>query len=201
MAQTKAPFYSTAAVLALAFPLAGVMAVREPDEAWMFILASVFMPVAWLIVETLKFSNQDNAPAEEDRVTLRQSIRSAGILILIPLALTVLFTSGLEWITDAWETRILGCAFGIALIVIANAIPKRPASLSQSGASMAQRQSIARFSGLVLMLTGAFYILASFITPQDYAPFVLCAVAVIGSLLVVGRCLMAMVGSKTEADA
>lgn len=199
MAQTKAPFYSTATALALAFPLAGVMAAREPDEAWMFILAAIFMPVAWLLVETLKFSNPDNAPSEEDRVTLRLSIRSAGILILIPLGLTVLFTSGFDWITDAWETRFLGSAFGIALIVIANAIPKRPASLSPKGASMAQRQSIARFTGLVLMLTGAIYILASFITPQDYAAFVLSAVAAFGSLLVVGRCVIAMIGPKAEA--
>ena len=199
MAQTKAPFYSTAAVLALAFPLAGIMAVREPEEAWMFIVAAVFMPIAWLIVETLKFSNQSEAPAEEDRVTLRQSIRSAGVLILIPLALTVLFTSGFGWINDVWETRLLGCAFGIALMVIANAIPKRPTSLRQSGATLAQRQSIARFSGLALMLTGALYILAAFITPQDHAALVLSAVAVFGSLLVVGRCLLAMIGPKAEA--
>ena len=53
MAQTKAPFYSTVAVLALAFPLAGIMAIREPNEAWMFILGAIFMPVAWLIVSSV----------------------------------------------------------------------------------------------------------------------------------------------------
>lgn len=199
MAQTKAPFYSTVAVLALAFPLAGIMAIREPNEAWMFILGAIFMPVAWLIVETFKFSNASKAPAEEDRVTLRQSIRSAGILILIPLGLTVVFTSGLSWITDAWEVRILGSAFGIAMIVIANAIPKRPTSLSAGGASYAKRQAIARFSGLVLMITGALYILASFIVPQDYSAIALTGIAVCGSALVVLRCLMAAMGSKAEA--
>lgn len=199
MAQTKAPFFSTAAILALALPLAGIMAVREPDEAWMFILAAVFMPIAWLIVETLKFSNQDTKPELEDRITLRQSIRSAGLLILIPLGLTVLFTSGFDWINDAWETRILGCAFGLALIVIANAIPKRPASLSQGGASLAERQAIARFSGRTLMITGAVYILAAFLSPDDLAAFVLSAIAIIGSLLVVGRCLFAMTRPKSQA--
>lgn len=199
MAQTKAPFYSTVAVLALAFPLAGIMAIREPNEAWMFILGAIFMPVAWLIVETLKFSNASKAPAEEDRVTLRQSIRSAGILILIPLGLTVVFTSGLSWLTDAWEVRILGMAFGVAMIVIANAIPKRPTSLSAGGASYAKRQVIARFSGLVLMITGALYILASFIIPQDYSAIALTGIAVCGSALVVLRCLMAAMGSKAEA--
>lgn len=199
MAQTKAPFYSTVAVLALAFPLAGIMAIREPNEAWMFILGAIFMPVAWLIVETLKFSNASKAPAEEDRVTLRQSIRSAGILILIPLGLTVVFTSGLSWLTDAWEVRILGMAFGVAMIVIANAIPKRPTSLSAGGASYAKRQAIARFSGLVLMITGALYILASFIIPQDYSAIALTGIAVCGSALVVLRCLMAAMGSKAEA--
>lgn len=199
MAQTKAPFFSTAAILALAFPLAGILAVREPSEGWMFILGAVFMPVAWLLVETLKFSNQDNKPSEEDRVTLRQSIRSAGILILIPMGLTVVFTSGFSWITDAWEVRILGSAFGIAMIVIANAIPKRPTSLSKGSASQAQRQAIARFSGLVLMITGALYILAAFITPQDYSALALTGIAICGSLLVVGRCLIAMFGSQSEA--
>lgn len=199
MAQTKAPFYSTVAVLALAFPLAGIMAIREPNEAWMFILGAIFMPVAWLIVETLKFSNASKAPAEEDRVTLRQSVRSAGILILIPLGLTVVFTSGLTWITDAWEVRILGSAFGIAMIVIANAIPKRPTSLSEGGASYAKRQAIARFSGLVLMITGALYILASFIIPQDYSAIALTGIAVCGSALVVIRCLMATMGPKAKA--
>lgn len=199
MAQTKAPFFSTAAILALAFPLAGVLAVREPDEGWMFILGAIFLPVAWLLVETLKFSNQENKPSEEDRVTLRKSIRSAGILILIPMGLTVVFTSGFTWITDAWEIRILGSAFGIAMIVIANAIPKRPTSLSPGSASQAQRQAIARFSGLVLMITGALYILAAFITPQDYSAIALSAIAVCGSLLVVARCLMVMLGAKTQA--
>lgn len=199
MAQTKAPFYSTAAVLALAFPLAGIMAVREPEVAWMFVLGAIFMPVAWLVVETLKFSNQANAPAEEDRVTLRQSIRSAGILILIPMGLTVVFTSGFTWITDAWEVRILGSAFGIAMIVIANAIPKRPTSLSSGGASYAKRQAVARFSGLVLMITGALYILASFIVPQDYSAIALTSIAVCGSALVIIRSLMAAMGSKAEA--
>ncbi|WP_306016290.1 hypothetical protein [Oceanicaulis sp. MMSF_3324] len=199
MAQTKAPFLSTAAILALALPLAVIMAVREPDAAWMFILAAVFMPIAWLVVETLKFSNQETKPALEDRITLRQSVRSAGLLILIPLGLTVLFTSGFDWINDAWETRILGCAFGLALIVIANAIPKRPTSLSQGGASLAERQAIARFSGRTLMITGAIYILAAFVTPNDLAGFVLSAIAIIGSLLVVGRCLFAMTRAKSQA--
>lgn len=199
MAQTKAPFYSTAAVLALAFPLAGIMAVREPEVAWMFILAAIFIPVAWLIVETLKFSNETDSPVEEDRVTLRQSIRSAGILILIPMGLTVVFTSGFTWITDAWEVRILGSAFGIAMIVIANAIPKRPTSLSAGGPSYAKRQAVARFSGLVLMITGALYILASFIVPQDYSALGLTSIAVCGSALVIIRSLMAAMGSNSEA--
>ena len=49
------------------------------------------------------------------------------------------------------------------------------------------------------MITGALYILASFIIPQDYSAIALTGIAVCGSALVVLRCLMAAMGSKAEA--
>lgn len=189
MAQTKPPFLSTFGVLALAFPLAVTMMIREPEEGWIFILGALFLPVCWLITETLKFHSAENKPNLEDLTTLRQSVRSAGLLVLVPLTLTVIFTSGMTWITDAIEVRIMGSAFGIAMIIIGNAIPKRPASLSKGKATLAQRQSVARFSGITLMITGAVYAFASFITPADYSALVLITISVIGSGLVIMRCL------------
>ena len=49
------------------------------------------------------------------------------------------------------------------------------------------------------MITGAVYILAAFLSPDDLAAFVLSAIAIIGSLLVVGRCLFAMTRPKSQA--
>jgi NhaP-type Na+/H+ and K+/H+ antiporter len=50
-----------------------------------------------------------------------------------------------------------------------------------------------------LIITGALYILAAFITPQDYSALALTAIAVCGSLLVVARCLTVMLGAKSQA--
>jgi len=199
MTDSKAPFFSTLAVLAMAFPLAAIMVMRKQDDGLIFVLGALFLPVAWAIVETVKFGGKGSTHNHEDRVTLRQSVRSAGVLVLIPMTLTVVFTSGLTWINDEMEVRIMGTAFGVAMMIIANAIPKRPASMRDGATNASQRQAFARFAGLVLMVTGALYAIASFVTPSDHAALVMVLITVGGSSVVILRCIAMAMSPKVNA--
>jgi len=46
MTDSKAPFFSTLAVLAMAFPLAAIMVMRKQDDGLIFVLGALFLPVA-----------------------------------------------------------------------------------------------------------------------------------------------------------
>lgn len=199
MTKGHGPVISTLAILAAVAGLAGVMVVREPDLAWMFILAALFMPLAWILIEVFKFQGVLAPSRVEDRAHLRRSLRSAGVLLAIPLALTIVFTSGISWITDAMEVRIMAVGFGVGVILIADFIPKQPASMTPGCASAAQRQAFARFAGRTLMLTGIAYIITAFITPDAYSAPALMLVAVTGAGLVLARGLLMALRGRARA--
>jgi small-conductance mechanosensitive channel len=95
MTKRKGNILAPLLVLALIFPLAGIMIMREPQVAWMFILAAAILPIAWILIEVFKAPKSNDEAAIEDRATLRNSIFAAGLLIILPLGLTVVFSSGI----------------------------------------------------------------------------------------------------------
>jgi uncharacterized membrane protein len=97
------------------------------------------------------------------------------------------------------EIRIMGASFGIALIIIANAIPKRPVSMSGDMAERSRRQAFSRFAGRILMITGALYAIAAFIVPEDYAAIALTSIVAIGSGSVFIRAIANSMRPKAEA--
>lgn len=165
----------------------GVMIVREPDMAWIFGGAMAFLPIGWFITEKFKFRGELDDSAREDRETLRFSITGAGVLLLVPLALTVLFTSGLDWITDAIEQRTMGIVFGLVMALFGNMYGKRPVSLSKAKCSTSKQQAFIRVSAKTFVLTGLIYGAVWIFVPLDIGLPVSMAILVLGSGSVVAR--------------
>lgn len=174
-------------MLTLVIVLGAVMIVREPGMAWVWGFAMAIMPISWFIVERLKFRGELTDFEREDRVAIRTSVAAAGLMLAVPLALTVLFTSGIETITDAVEQRAMGITFAVVMILWGNFVPKRAASLSGKECSPETQQAFNRFAGMMFMTTGLLYGLIWAFGPLDLALPASMTVLGIGMAIMMGR--------------
>lgn len=174
-------------MLTLVIVLGAVMIVREPDMIWLWAFAMAIMPLCWFVLERLRFRGELTDFEREDRVAIRTSVAGAGLMLAVPLGLTVLFTSGFETITDAFEQRAMGITFAAVMILWGNFVPKRAASLSGKECSPQGQQAFNRFSGLMFMTTGLLYGLIWAFAPLDLALPVSMTVLGIGMAIMMGR--------------
>jgi hypothetical protein len=181
MTRPNTPIYIPLAMILGTFVFGGIMIMREPSLAWVFAGAMAFLPIAWAFIELRKFRGELDDHAMEDRSTVRASIAGAGLLLVVPLALTVLFTSGFSWITDAIEQRTMGIVFGLVMALYGNRYAKRPASLSDGEASATGQQAFIRFSAQVFVITGLIYTAIWIFAPLDPALPISMTVLVLGS--------------------
>lgn len=177
-------------MLTLVIVLGAVMIVREPGMAWVWGFAMAIMPVCWFVIERLRFRGELTDFEREDRVAIRTSVAGAGVMLAVPLGLTVLFTSGFVIITDAFEQRAMGVSFAIVMVLWGNFVPKRAASLSGKECSPEGQQAFNRFSGLMFMTTGLLYGLIWAFAPLDLALPVSMTVLGIGMAIMMGRAAM-----------
>lgn len=149
--------------------LGSIMITRKPEVAPVFGFAMGILPIAWFLIEKVRFRGELDESAREDRMMVRNSVAAAGLMMAVPLGLTVLFTSGITAITDDFEQRAMGIVFGMVFAAYGNFVPKRPVSLSKGECSPAGQQAFNRFSGLMFMLTGLAYAGVWIFVPLDYA--------------------------------
>lgn len=174
-------------MLTLVIVLGVVMIVREPDMTWLWAFAMTIMPLCWFLIERLRFRGELTDFEREDRVTIRTSVAGAGLMLAVPLGLTVLFTSGIETITDAIEQRAMGITFAVVMVLWGNFVPKRLASLSGKECSPQGQQAFNRFSGLMFMTTGLLYGLIWAFVPLDLALPASMTVLGFGMAILMGR--------------
>lgn len=187
MTRLDSPIILPLAIITGIMVFGGIMIFREPDMALVFGGTMAFLPVGWFIIERSKFRGELDDNASEDRATLRFSITGAGVLLLAPLALTVLFTSGLNWVTDAIEQRTMGIVFGLVMAFYGNMYGKRPVSLSKAKSSTSKQQAFIRLSAKTFVLTGLIYGAVWIFVPLDIGLPVSMVILVLGSGSVVAR--------------
>lgn len=190
MNTTRPNLIAPLVMLTIVIALGAVMIVREPDMTLLWAFAMAIMPVCWFVIELLRFQGELSDFEREDRVAIRTSIAGAGLMLAVPLALTVLFTSGFETITDAFEKRAMGISFAVVMILWGNFVPKRAASLSGKECSPQGQQAFNRFSGLMFMTTGLLYGLIWAFAPLDFALPASMTVLGIGMAIMMGRATM-----------
>lgn len=187
MNTTRPNLFPPLIMLTLVLALGAVMIVREPGLTLVWGFAMAVMPVSWFIVERLKFRGELTEFEREDRTSVRTSVAMAGLMLAVPLALTVLFTSGFEAITDNVEQRAMGITFAVVMVLWGNYVPKRPASLSGSECSPSGQQAFNRFAGLMFMTTGLLYGLIWAFAPLDLALPVAMGVLAVGMGIMMAR--------------
>jgi hypothetical protein len=187
MTRPNTPIIIPLTMIGLTFVFGGIMISREPQLTPMFALAMGLLPIAWVFIEMRKFRGELDDNAKEDRAMIRGSIAAAAVLILVPLSLTVLFTSGLTWITDAIEQRTMGIVFGLVMVFYGNMYGKRPVSLSKGECSPTGQQSFIRFSARIFVVTGLIYTAVWIFAPLDPALPISMTFLVLGNALIIGR--------------
>ncbi|MEQ8405216.1 MAG: hypothetical protein RKE49_08965 [Oceanicaulis sp.] len=169
----RSPLPPLSAVLATG-ALAGLMVVEEPGSAPLWVLAGVMLPTAWLILETVAFAGDLSIKRREARDRVRLAITIASVMLALPLALTLLFTSGMVTASDAVEQRALGAAFGLGLVIYGNWSTKAPVELDAPDA--ARQQARARVFAAAFVLAGLGCALAWLAAPISLAPWIAGAV-------------------------
>ena len=159
------PLMIVIAVLALAL----IMIVREPGLAWVFGLAAIFLPGCWILIEKLRFAYPLSEKGLEERALIRRSIGLAALMIAVALGMTVIYTSGLAWVTDQFEQRSTGIVFAMLLIVVGNIMPKTPVPLSDDPSASTQRQAQMRTTGVFMVVSGLLYGRVWVFAPLDLA--------------------------------
>ena len=180
------PLMVVIAILALAV----IMMLREPDLAWMFGLAAIFLPACWVLIETLRFTYPLSETALEERDLIRRSIGLAALMIAVALGMTVIYTSGFAWITDQFEQRSTGIVFAMLLVVVGNILPKTPVPLSDDPNASIKRQAQMRSTGLFMVITGLIYGLVWVLAPLDLATPLSMGALVSGVALMMLRLVM-----------
>ena len=174
-------------MILLTIAMGGYLIVQKPQATLAFLIAMFALPFFWFLIERKRFRGDLNPRQLEDREMIRYSITGAGLMLVVPLALTILFTSGIDWITDEMEQRTMGIVFGLVFAAYGNAMPKRPVSLSEDGDAPAKTQAFNRFSGLMFVLTGLAYVLAWIFIPISIALPAAMTVLVLGIGFVIVR--------------
>lgn len=197
---TRRPLTVTLAPLttALVFGVAATLWYFRPERAAPWLAAMGVLTVGWgvhaLLSRRVASRRGKNAGSDLDTgpEQIRQAITMAGLILLVPLALTLGTELGFlgETVRKAISTRAVGVIIGAILAVYGNAIPKMltPVSLRRCEPSGAQR-----FTGWVFALAGVFYALAWLALPVVTARAVSFLIAAGGVLLVLLRLLQSVV--------
>lgn len=154
----KPNFLIPAFILGLIQILGLIMMFREPGLIWMWAIAMLMLPVAWFLLERLRFKGTLDQSALDDQKTVRWSVSAASIMIVIPLSLTVVYDTGLAGFSDTFEQRLAGIVFGIVLVGYGNLVQKRPASLGKGIDNAARQQTTNRQAARIFVITGFAYI-------------------------------------------
>lgn len=186
MSRTSNSLFAPLFMVGATVTLSALAAYREPDGAIAFLVAMLFLPIAWTVVEWRNRKRERTERCREDLASIRWSISAAGFLLLVPLIFTLMISYGVtEALGDDVEKRIMGVAFGLIFLLYGNSAPKRPVSLSEAGCSPAKLQAHGRLSGRVFMLTAIVYGLIWALAPIDYALPAAMTVLVSGVLVVI----------------
>lgn len=151
--------------------LGAVMWMREPQGGAAFAIAIFLLPIAWAFIEWRHRGSETSDPADiEELSTVRYSILGAGLMIAVPLAITLAISLGLTGsLSDEVERRGMGIVFGIVFLLYGNNVPKRPVTLSRKGCSPGAIQAQTRFAGRTFMLTALVYTLIWLFAPIAWA--------------------------------
>ncbi|MBO6797840.1 hypothetical protein [Maricaulis sp.] len=186
MSRTSNSIFGPMAMVVLTFSLGAIAAYREPEGLIAFMIAALFLPVAWTVIEIKKRNQERDERFYENQAAIRWSISAAGLLMAVPLAFTLVVSFGItEALGDAMEQRILGVLFGVIFLLYGNAAPKRPIALQDAGCSPERAQAQARFAGRMFVLTALAYTLIWAFAPIEWAMPAAMAVLFSGVIVVV----------------
>lgn len=185
MSRTSNSVLGPMVMVVLTFSLGALAAYREPEGMIAFLIAALFLPVAWTVIEIKKRNEERDERFYESQATIRWSISAAGLLMVAPLAFTLVVSYGVtEALGDDLEQRIMGVLFGVIFLLYGNAAPKRPVALKDAGCSPERVQAQSRFAGRMFVLTGLAYTLIWAFAPIEWALPVAMAVLFSGVIVV-----------------
>ena len=190
MSRATNSIFGPMVMVVLTFSLGILAAYREPEGMIAFLIAALFLPVSWAVIEIRKRNEERNERFYETQATIRWSISAAGMLMAVPLAFTLVISYEItEALGDELEQRIMGVLFGVIFLLYGNAAPKRPIALQDAGCSPERAQSHARFAGRMFVLTGLAYTVIWAFAPIEWALPVALAVLVSGVIVVMASAL------------
>lgn len=70
--------------------LAALAAYREPEGAVAFLIAMLFLPVSWSVIEWRNRNKERTERCREDLASMRWSISAAAFLMVVPLVLLLI---------------------------------------------------------------------------------------------------------------
>lgn len=185
MTAQRPMLFTPLSLVLLTSALAGFAAWREPDGLIAFIIALLFLPVAWMIVEWRQKGRERDEGWLDDMRTIRWSVSAAALMMIIPLGFTLAISYELTaMLSDDLEKRVMGVMFGLIFLFYGNLSTKRPVSLFTSKASPERLQAHARFAGRIFVFAGLVYTLIWSFAPIAWANAAALSVLA-GSVLIV----------------
>ncbi len=111
-----------------------------------------------------------------------------GAASIIGLSLLAQYLSAHDYINPEQARRGMGIVFGIVLIVMGNALPKKIRPLSDEKCGAPNGQARRRFAGWTFTIAGIIYSLAWLIAPIEIARTIAMTAGIFAVILVMATC-------------
>lgn len=151
-------------LILLGFALGAINWYLQPDNAVVWLLGMLTLPVSWALIAAFGATSGLSDPGRFK--TIYNSLIVAGILITG--SLTTVLAEAFESIPQDWPTRYGMLMSALILIVIGNGLPKQIES-GQGSCSTSRSQIVQRLLGWTFVITGLLSCIIWLTLPIEFA--------------------------------